>query len=565
MQSNTTRAPTAYSMLPDLAFPRPAPTSRTRTEIAGRVRRRLRLLGAALLLAAAPFGAEADQIIAFMPPAAWSKATHSAQYNPTTVTVADVSLFSACPDPDHVRSAKAGAPGAFAGANAAKGVGQFAAAGGDSEGGAIAEASLWMFVRDPQNRPTVKLSLTFKGFAASGPPDDASPVTAANFILAIGNMRGTPSALVDADGCTTKNADSIFDWMDSTYQVTGYSRHQLDLYGNVEESSALNFYTNGVLTASKPLSSDPVTLTLDAAPNQGGSVILVRASAGGGGLAVIDPIITAHPDNPDVEIEIRAPDDATGRGPLDGFTAEDVAALGIDPQPFINLGFLDASAPPPPPPPPPSGDTTPPVTTASATPDANTAGWNNAPVTVTLGATDNAGGSGVKEVHYSLSGAATDSRVVPGASATVTVSAEGATTLSYFAVDNAGNQEAAKTLTVRIDETAPSFTGLPAPGCRLWPPDHRLVQVASATAADDGAGVAGLTLAATSNEPDAGTGDGDIAPDVIVTGGVVQLRAERAGNGAGRVYTVTARASDQAGNVATVTRTCLVPHDHGAH
>jgi pantoate kinase len=85
------------------------------------------------------------------------------------------------------------------------------------------------------------------------------------------------------------------------------------------------------------------------------------------------------------------------------------------------------------------------------------------------------------------------------------------------------------------------------------------------SAADAGAGVAGLTLVATSNEPESGTGDGDIAPDVVLTGGVMQLRAERAGNGAGRVYTITARATDRAGNVATETRTCVVPHDRGVH
>jgi hypothetical protein len=288
----------------------------------------------------------------------------------------------------------------------------------------------------------------------------------------------------------------------------------------------------------------------------------------GTAVATVDPVL--EPVDPDVWIEF--PNLANNPEPIMGdLTPEALAASGLDPQPFLDLGFFDSpsnvppSNPPPPPPPPSSSDTAPPTTLASATPGANASGWNNAPVTVALTATDNAGGSGVKEVHYSLGGVLTGSQIVAGASATVTISAEGTTTLSYFAVDNAGNQEAAKTLTVRIDRTAPSFAGLPVTGCTLWPPDHRLVQVASVTAADGGAGVAGLTLAATSNEPETGTGDGDIAPDVIVTGGAVQLRAERAGNGAGRVYTITARATDQAGNVATETRTCVVPHDRGGH
>ena len=88
-------------------------------------------------------------------------------------------------------------------------------------------------------------------------------------------------------------------------------------------------------------------------------------------------------------------------------------------------------------------------------------------------------------------------------------------------------------------------------------------QVASVSAVDAGSGMTMFSLDATSNEPEAGTGLGDVSPDVIVTGGTVQVRAERAKNGAGRLYTITARATDRAGNVATETRTCAVPYDRG--
>ena len=45
-----------------------------------------------------------------------------------------------------------------------------------------------------------------------------------------------------------------------------------------------------------------------------------------------------------------------------------------------------------------------------------------------------------------------------------TVSAEGTTTYEYRSTDGAGNVEAAKTLTVRIDKTAPvtAVSGVPA-------------------------------------------------------------------------------------------------------
>jgi len=210
-----------------------------------------------------------------------------------------------------------------------------------------------------------------------------------------------------------------------------------------------------------------------------------------------------------------------------------------------------------------TADGTPPVTTASVSPPPNAAGWHRTAASVALTATDESGGSGVKEIHFARSGAQTGSKVVSGGDAAVLISSEGTTTLTYFAVDNAGNQEAPKTITVRIDRTQPVITGLPAAGCTLWPPDHRLVTVASVTVSDSRSGLApgSLVVTGVSSEPENGLGDGDTAPDIVIVGGTVQLRAERAGTGPGRVYTLTATATDVAGNRATATATCLVPHD----
>lgn len=209
------------------------------------------------------------------------------------------------------------------------------------------------------------------------------------------------------------------------------------------------------------------------------------------------------------------------------------------------------------------GDATPPTTMAVASPTANSNGWNRTNVNVTLTAADNPDGSGVKEIRFTLTGAQSGEGVVLSSSTLVPISAEGVTTLTYFSVDRAGNQEATNTLTVRIDKTAPVLSGLPAPGCTLWPPNHKLVQVATVTASDALSGVApgSFSVTGTSNEPEAGLGDGDTAPDIVITGGVVQLRAERSGKGTGRVYTLRAAAMDQAGNSVIATATCSVPHD----
>jgi len=111
-----------------------------------------------------------------------------------------------------------------------------------------------------------------------------------------------------------------------------------------------------------------------------------------------------------------------------------------------------------------SGDTVPPVTTAMASPLPNANGWNNSDVTVVLSAADNIGGSGVKQITLAATGAQTiTSTAVTGAVASVTVSNQGTTVLSFSATDNAGNTESVKTLTIKLDKTPPTITGSRAP------------------------------------------------------------------------------------------------------
>jgi hypothetical protein len=213
-----------------------------------------------------------------------------------------------------------------------------------------------------------------------------------------------------------------------------------------------------------------------------------------------------------------------------------------------------------------------PVSTAEASPAPNANGWNNeASVTVSLDATDERSGNTgnlpgwVDQLQYALDGAqSTPETVFPGHPTSVIVSAEGATTVTYSATDAAGNREDDHHHTVRIDRTRPEIDGLPANGdCVLWPPNHEMRPVAVVSASDALSGVAagGLQVAA--------AGSGPSSPDdVLVTpdgagGFVVSLRAERLGNEPKRVYTITATATDRAGNARTETATCVVPHDQG--
>ena len=350
----------------------------------------------------------------------------------------------------------------------------------------------------------------------------------------------------------------------------------------------------------------------------------------GNAYVVVDPVIVPDPVNPDIVITSTS---GPNPNPNDPLIPSNILA-SLDPDKLSALVKWGIT---------PNSQTPPPTTIAAVSPVANPGGWNNRNVAVTFRATDS-GGPGVQAINFTLSGAETGTGIIPGASGSVPVTAEGITTLTYFAEDTAGNKEAPKTLTVQIDKTPPTITatltptpnangwnntpvrvhfacsdalsgvlpgsttpditvategrgqtvsgscqdvagnkasatvsginidetppvisGLPLSGCTLWPPNHKLVEVANVTATDALSGVApGLfQVTGASSESAAANGSGNTASDIVINGGNVWLRAERSGNGAGRVYTVEATASDLAGNVANASGNCVVPHDQG--
>ncbi len=108
---------------------------------------------------------------------------------------------------------------------------------------------------------------------------------------------------------------------------------------------------------------------------------------------------------------------------------------------------------------PPCGDASAPETVSYVTSVPNIQGWNDSDVTVGLEAADNEGGSGVKEITYSATGAQSVSETTTaGTSVSVLLTTEGETTITYFATDEAGNSETAQMLVIRIDKTAPVLT-----------------------------------------------------------------------------------------------------------
>ncbi|HEX5109386.1 MAG TPA: tannase/feruloyl esterase family alpha/beta hydrolase [Vicinamibacterales bacterium] len=189
-----------------------------------------------------------------------------------------------------------------------------------------------------------------------------------------------------------------------------------------------------------------------------------------------------------------------------------------------------------------------PVTTATLSPAAVN-GWYVDP-TVTLDSTDQ--DRDLDRIEYRLEGTGAW-HVYAGPFA---VSGDGAHLLEYRGIDRADNIETTRSLTFKIDATPPSFAGLPVVPCIVWPPNNSLVQVASITASDAWSGVAPATMRIRASSDEA-TADGDI----VITGGKVALRARRSGSQDGRTYTIDATVDDVAGNRATASSTCTVPHD----
>jgi hypothetical protein len=134
---------------------------------------------------------------------------------------------------------------------------------------------------------------------------------------------------------------------------------------------------------------------------------------------------------------------------------------------------------------------------------------------VLLAATDQAGLSGVKEIHYAVDGG--EEQVVAGASATVAVplTGSGAGTVQYWAVDRAGNVEQANSVSLKWDNIAPtvSHTLSPAANADGWTNADTTVTF-SAKDDDRGSGVAHVTEPITLTDETSGTPVSGSATDV---------------------------------------------------
>jgi hypothetical protein len=120
-----------------------------------------------------------------------------------------------------------------------------------------------------------------------------------------------------------------------------------------------------------------------------------------------------------------------------------------------------------------------------------------------------------------------------------------------------------QTLTIKVNRP-PDCSKATASPDSLWPPNHKLRLVTVGGVTDpDGDPVTVTITAVTQDEPLNADADGNTVPDAALTSvsNEVQLRAERSGQGDGRVYRISFTGADTRGGTCTGAVSVAVPHD----
>lgn len=164
----------------------------------------------------------------------------------------------------------------------------------------------------------------------------------------------------------------------------------------------------------------------------------------------------------------------------------------------------------------------------------------------------------------------------------------GVTMATLTVADGRGGVDVCDVL-ITVEDTLPPELLCTTDRASLWPPKHSMVPVTLVIAATDECAdpdeILPISVRVSSSEPDdaSGNGDGNTSGDVggfdgytapvDVTAsfsyepgtglwtGTILLRAERAGSGVGRKYTIDVEAFDSHGNAAISSCCVVVPHD----
>jgi hypothetical protein len=169
-------------------------------------------------------------------------------------------------------------------------------------------------------------------------------------------------------------------------------------------------------------------------------------------------------------------------------------------------------------------------------------------------------------VVWTLNGSGLQTNTIPASSQTAPVMVVhtgklplGTNIIGITVTDSATNTASCSTMITVVDTTPPVIGRVTVNPLTLWPPNHKMVDITiHATVTDTCGPATWKILSVTSNEGD-DTAEG---PDWIITGDhTLQLRADRAGHGHGRTYSITIQAMDESGNTSSKVVTVTVPHN----
>jgi peptidoglycan/xylan/chitin deacetylase (PgdA/CDA1 family)/archaellum component FlaF (FlaF/FlaG flagellin family) len=194
----------------------------------------------------------------------------------------------------------------------------------------------------------------------------------------------------------------------------------------------------------------PATVTITS-PTDGSTVsgsIDLSALASDGTIASMEFLVDGESIGTDVDAPFSVPWDSTSVA--DG--THTIAAHGFDTNgnqvgsDSVTVTVDNSGGPP--------ADTTPPTSTISCNQSGCSSDTYNAAVSVSLSASDDPGGSGVKEIRYTTDGS--DPTASSGTVYSGTFSLTSNTTVKYRAFDNAGNAGAVNSQVIRIDRVGPT-------------------------------------------------------------------------------------------------------------
>jgi hypothetical protein len=130
-------------------------------------------------------------------------------------------------------------------------------------------------------------------------------------------------------------------------------------------------------------------------------------------------------------------------------------------------------------------------------------------------------------------------------------------TLTCTATNGVG-LSASVPLTIKIDKTPPAISGMPTLECSRPPFNHPVLQIDKVIATDASSGLVpgSFAVTVTRDDPSSHAAPPQIAIIPNGQGQFIVLNANRLANGNGRMFSLTATATDIAGNSRTAAATC---------